>query len=184
MQRHSKLALCRDLQTPNGPRSYRPLVTSDRPRLTTPTSHEQAPQQTVSCLRRHLLSHLLCLTLPFTYPSSPHEPPRLFFHGVNRFRNPPASSAPRTSISAVIDAYAQEIQKKPEPWYSAGLVDDSNIYEWEITIIGYPASPPQRHSLACLQPPFIFNSSCIWVLTLGGLVQRTHYTKAAYLKRC
>ena len=36
----------------------------------------------------------------------------------------------------------QEIQKKPEPWYSAGLVDDSNIYEWEITIIGYLPSPP------------------------------------------
>jgi hypothetical protein len=30
----------------------------------------------------------------------------------------------------------QEIQKRPEPWYSAGLADDSNIYEWEVTIIG------------------------------------------------
>jgi hypothetical protein len=28
------------------------------------------------------------------------------------------------------------MQKKPELWYSAGLVDDANIYEWEVTIIG------------------------------------------------
>ena len=27
-------------------------------------------------------------------------------------------------------------KKTPTPWRSAGLVDDSNIYEWEITIVG------------------------------------------------
>jgi ubiquitin-conjugating enzyme E2 G1 len=38
------------------------------------------------------------------------------------------------------------MQKKPEPWYSAGLVDDSNIYEWEVTIIGYSPRPTGRSS--------------------------------------
>ena len=58
----------------------------------------------------------------------------------------------------------KEIQKKPEPWYSAGLVDDSNIYEWEITIIGYLTAPFFVRGLMC------------------GVVRRIHYMKEDYLK--
>lgn len=31
-----------------------------------------------------------------------------------------------------------ELQKKPDEGFSAGLVDDNNIFEWQVMIIGPP----------------------------------------------
>lgn len=33
---------------------------------------------------------------------------------------------------------SSELQKKPVEGFSAGLIDDEDIYEWEVMIIGPP----------------------------------------------
>jgi len=80
----------------------------------------------------------------------------------------------------------REIQKKPEPWYSAGLVDDSNIYEWEITIIGpentlyegglfkvhltfprdYPLQPPKMQFKTEMWHPNVYPSGLVCISIL------------------
>ncbi|PVU99182.1 hypothetical protein BB559_000947 [Furculomyces boomerangus] len=43
--------------------------------------------------------------------------------------------------SLILQKQLQELIKHPVEGFSAGLVEDSNIYEWEIMIIGPPDTP-------------------------------------------
>jgi hypothetical protein len=101
-----------------------------------------------SSLHLHPLRSLTKNIHTFTYlhPPCSFYPVNLHHNGNKCLRNSFETTTPCTSPSLSFSPQihvtdltfcSQEIQKKPEPWYSAGLVDDSNIYEWEITIIGY-----------------------------------------------
>ena len=46
-----------------------------------------------------------------------------------------ASPGKLTSLAGVLD-----LQKNPVDGFSAGLVDDENILEWQIVIMGYVGS--------------------------------------------
>jgi len=44
----------------------------------------------------------------------------------------------------------QELKKNPIEGFSAGLVDEGNLFKWEITIIGQPDTPYEGGFFACL----------------------------------
>ncbi|KXN92693.1 Ubiquitin-conjugating enzyme E2 G1 [Leucoagaricus sp. SymC.cos] len=48
------------------------------------------------------------------------------------------SSQPPTTSALTLKRQLAELTKNPVEGFSAGLVDDSNLYEWEIMIIGPP----------------------------------------------
>jgi hypothetical protein len=47
------------------------------------------------------------------------------------------------------DSLLVELTKKPVEGFSAGLVDDSNIFEWQVVIVGPPDTPYE--GMLCLQ---------------------------------
>ncbi len=44
----------------------------------------------------------------------------------------------RTNPRQALAALPAELTKNPVDGFSAGLVDDSNVFEWQVTIIGPP----------------------------------------------
>jgi ubiquitin-conjugating enzyme E2 G1 len=84
----------------------------------------------------------------------------------------------------------QELQKNPVEGFSAGLVDDSNIFEWEVFIVGppetlyeggffraslkfpeeYPNKPPTMHFITQMWHPNIYSDGkvCISILHPPG----------------
>jgi len=46
-----------------------------------------------------------------------------------------------TQSALLLRKQLKELTKRPVEGFSAGLVDDSNIYEWEIVIVGPPDTP-------------------------------------------
>jgi ubiquitin-protein ligase len=53
-----------------------------------------------------------------------------------RIRPPPLSH--RSICGALILLFDADLAKHPVDGFSAGLVDDSNVFEWQVTIIGPP----------------------------------------------
>jgi ubiquitin-conjugating enzyme E2 G1 len=84
----------------------------------------------------------------------------------------------------------QELQKNPVEGFSAGLVDDSNLFEWEVFIVGppetlyeggffkallkfpeeYPNKPPTMHFVTQMWHPNIYSDGkvCISILHPPG----------------
>ncbi|KAJ8594129.1 ubiquitin-conjugating enzyme [Rhizopogon salebrosus TDB-379] len=50
-------------------------------------------------------------------------------------------STPQPSNTLLLRRQLTELTKHPVEGFSAGLVDDNNLYEWEIMIIGPPDTP-------------------------------------------
>ncbi|KAL4071683.1 ubiquitin-conjugating enzyme/RWD-like protein [Scleroderma yunnanense] len=48
------------------------------------------------------------------------------------------SSTPQPSNSLLLRRQLHDLTKRPVEGFSAGLVDDDNLYEWEVMIIGPP----------------------------------------------
>ncbi len=44
----------------------------------------------------------------------------------------------RRNLACVPDPFCVELSRHPVDGFSAGLVDDSNVFEWAITIMGPP----------------------------------------------
>ncbi|KAF5345802.1 hypothetical protein D9756_010882 [Leucocoprinus leucothites] len=96
---------------------------------------------------------------------------------------PPQST---TTSALTLRRQLQELKKKPVEGFSAGLVDDNNLYEWEIMIIGpadtlyeggffrarltfpeqYPLLPPKMRFLSDMWHPSIYpdGNVCISIL--------------------
>jgi ubiquitin-conjugating enzyme E2 G1 len=84
----------------------------------------------------------------------------------------------------------RELMKKPVDGFSAGLVDDSNIYEWQVTVMGppetyyeggffnailsfpsdYPSSPPTCKFTSDMWHPNVYKDGrvCISILHTAG----------------
>ena len=43
-----------------------------------------------------------------------------------------------TMIETTIDVASAELNKNPVEGFSAGLVDDSNVFEWQVMVVGPP----------------------------------------------
>lgn len=43
-----------------------------------------------------------------------------------------------STLQTLSPLFCPELTKRPVDGFSAGLVDDSNIFEWQITVIGPP----------------------------------------------
>ncbi|KZT05227.1 ubiquitin-conjugating enzyme [Laetiporus sulphureus 93-53] len=102
------------------------------------------------------------------------------------------SSAPTSTPSNTLLLQRQlaELTKRPVEGFSAGLVDDSNLYEWEILIIGppdtiyeggffkarlsfppeYPLQPPKMRFITPMWHPNIYSDGnvCISILHPPG----------------
>ena len=55
-------------------------------------------------------------------------------------------SRPRTVPTAIANrltrfAAAADLQKNPVDGFSAGLVDDGNLFEWDVVVMGPPDTP-------------------------------------------
>ncbi|KAI3646162.1 hypothetical protein MP228_009090 [Amoeboaphelidium protococcarum] len=92
--------------------------------------------------------------------------------------------------SLLLKKQLRELTKRPIEGFSAGLVDDSNIYEWEIMIIGptdtlyeggffkarlsfpkdYPQMPPKMTFLTKMYHPNVYEDGgvCISILHAPG----------------
>ncbi|PON56592.1 Ubiquitin-fold modifier-conjugating enzyme [Parasponia andersonii] len=51
------------------------------------------------------------------------------------------AAATQTQASLLLQKQLKELYKTPVDGFSAGLVDESNIFEWRVTIIGPPDTP-------------------------------------------
>ena len=50
----------------------------------------------------------------------------------------PLPVPPHSSVHFHKTFFSVELQKKPVEGFSAGLIDDDNLFEWEVMIIGPP----------------------------------------------
>ena len=41
-------------------------------------------------------------------------------------------------VNIFVNAHVLELQKKPVEGFSAGLIDDDDLYKWEVLIMGPP----------------------------------------------
>ncbi|KAF9784671.1 ubiquitin-conjugating enzyme [Thelephora terrestris] len=100
------------------------------------------------------------------------------------------SSTPKPSNTLLLSRQLQELTKRPVEGFSAGLVDDSNLYEWEVIIIGpadtiyeggifkarltfpedFPLNPPKMRFITPMWHPNIYpdGSVCISILHPPG----------------
>lgn len=100
------------------------------------------------------------------------------------------SSTPQPSNSLLLRRQLQELTKRPVQGFSAGLVDDDDLYEWEIVIIGppdtlyeggilktrlsfppeYPLQPPKMRFITPMWHPNIYPNGdvCISILHAPG----------------
>ncbi|XP_006455870.1 hypothetical protein AGABI2DRAFT_195199 [Agaricus bisporus var. bisporus H97] len=103
---------------------------------------------------------------------------------------PSASSQPSNTASLILKRQLAELTKSPVEGFSAGLVDDGNLYEWEVMIIGppdtlyeggffksrltfpqdYPLSPPKMKFITEMWHPNIYANGdvCISILHAPG----------------
>ncbi|KAH0833979.1 hypothetical protein J3R83DRAFT_11197 [Lanmaoa asiatica] len=94
------------------------------------------------------------------------------------------SPAPQSSNTLLLRRQLTELTKRPVEGFSAGLVDDNNLYEWEVIIIGeggffkarltfpteYPLLPPKMRFLTPMWHPNIYPDGvvCISILHAPG----------------
>ncbi|KAI5984656.1 ubiquitin-conjugating enzyme [Pisolithus albus] len=100
------------------------------------------------------------------------------------------SSTPQLSNSLLLRRQLQELTKRPVEGFSAGLVDDDNLYEWEVMVIGppdtlyeggilkarlsfppeYPLQPPKMRFVTPMWHPNIYPNGdvCISILHAPG----------------
>ncbi|KIK94173.1 hypothetical protein PAXRUDRAFT_828254 [Paxillus rubicundulus Ve08.2h10] len=100
------------------------------------------------------------------------------------------SSTPQPSNSLLLRRQLTELTKRPVEGFSAGLVDDDNLYEWDVMIIGppdtlseggffkarltfppeYPLLPPKMRFITPMWHPNIYSDGvvCISILHAPG----------------
>ncbi|KAG2072031.1 ubiquitin-conjugating enzyme [Suillus decipiens] len=93
-------------------------------------------------------------------------------------------STPQPSNTLLLRRQLTELTKHPVEGFSAGLVDDNNLYEWEVMIIGeggffkarlsfppeYPLQPPKMRFITPMWHPNIYADGvvCISILHAPG----------------
>jgi len=100
------------------------------------------------------------------------------------------SSTPQPSNTLLLRRQLTELTKRPVEGFSAGLVEDNNLYEWEVIIIGpsdtlyeggifkarlsfpddFPLNPPKMRFLTQMWHPNIYSDGgvCISILHPPG----------------
>ncbi|KIY48534.1 ubiquitin-conjugating enzyme [Fistulina hepatica ATCC 64428] len=96
----------------------------------------------------------------------------------------PSTPGPTTSNTLLLRRQLAELTKRPVEGFSAGLVDESNLLEWEVLIIGeggffrarltfppeFPLLPPKMRFISPMWHPNIYpdGTVCISILHAPG----------------
>lgn len=104
------------------------------------------------CSTYHLLYCLACLALRATGGAQNRTQLKRWpqSHKLHSFCASSSEVGPYFIRKYCANCVAAELTKRPVEGFSAGLVDDSNIYEWEIVIVGPPDTPYEGMKLCII----------------------------------
>ena len=86
--------------------------------------------------------------------------------------------ATQDQATLLLKKQLQELNKNPVEGFSAGVIDDSDIYKWEVMVIGPPDTPYEGGFFKShlvfpkdypVKPPKLKFMSEIWHPNIGGL---------------